>query len=69
MSTPAGRHFLRIPGPTGVPDRILRAIERPVTDHRGPGSGRLGKRVLPGLREGFGPGLRRGGRRGAGERA
>ena len=50
MSTPAGRHFLQIPGPTNVPDRILRAIERPTMDHRGPEFGRLGARVLSGLR-------------------
>ena len=49
MNTPAGRHFLQIPGPTNVPDRILRAIERPTMDHRGPEFGRLGKRVLAGL--------------------
>lgn len=53
MSTPAGRHFLQIPGPTNVPDRILRAIERPTIDHRGPEFGRLGQRVLAGLREIF----------------
>ena len=50
MSTPAGRHFLQIPGPTNVPDRILRAIERPTMDHRGPAFGRLGQQVLSGLR-------------------
>ena len=53
MNAPAGRHFLQIPGPTNVPDRILRAIERPTMDHRGPGFGRLGQRVLTGLREIF----------------
>ena len=53
MSTPAGRHFLQIPGPTNVPDRILRVIERPTIDHRGPEFGRLGERVLSGLREIF----------------
>ena len=53
MSAPAGRHFLQIPGPTNVPDRILRAIERPTIDHRGPEFGRLGTRVLSGLREIF----------------
>ena len=42
MTTPASRHFLQIPGPTNVPDRILRAIERPTIDHRGPEFGRLG---------------------------
>ena len=53
MTTRAGRHFLQIPGPTNVPDRILRAIERPTIDHRGPEFGRLGERVLSGLREVF----------------
>ena len=53
MRTRAGRHFLQIPGPTNVPDRILRAIERPTIDHRGPEFGRLGNRVLAGLREIF----------------
>ena len=53
MTTAAGRHFLQIPGPTNVPDRILRAIERPTIDHRGPEFGRLGERVLSGLREVF----------------
>ena len=53
MSAPAGRHFLQIPGPTNVPGRILRAIERPTVDHRGPEFGRLGQRVLQGLREIF----------------
>ena len=54
MSTTAGRHFLQIPGPTNVPERILRAIARPTIDHRGPEFGRLGERVLAGLREVFG---------------
>jgi len=36
MSRKAGRHFLQIPGPSNVPDRILRAIDRPIIDHRGP---------------------------------
>src|SRR5215470_11086266 len=47
---PAGRHFLQIPGPTNVPDRVLRAIDRPTIDHRGPEFARLGKEVLAGLR-------------------
>jgi alanine-glyoxylate transaminase/serine-glyoxylate transaminase/serine-pyruvate transaminase len=42
----AGRHFLQIPGPTPVPDRILRAIAMPVIDHRGPEFRKLGLRVL-----------------------
>ncbi len=52
MNTPriAGRHFLQIPGPTPVPDRILRAIDRAVIDHRGPEFARLGKRVLEGIK-------------------
>jgi hypothetical protein len=35
-SHPSGRHFLQIPGPTNVPDRVLRAIDHPTIDHRGP---------------------------------
>src|SRR3990170_2382451 len=46
----AGRHFLNIPGPTPVPDRILRAMDMPVIDHRGPEFARLGKRVLEGIK-------------------
>ncbi len=49
----SGRHFLQIPGPTNVPDRILRAIERPTIDHRGPEFGVLGREVLSGLKEIF----------------
>jgi alanine-glyoxylate transaminase/serine-glyoxylate transaminase/serine-pyruvate transaminase len=49
----SGRHFLQIPGPTNVPDRILRAIDRPTIDHRGPDFGRLGRQVLDGLRAVF----------------
>jgi alanine-glyoxylate transaminase / serine-glyoxylate transaminase / serine-pyruvate transaminase len=45
----AGRHFLQIPGPTPVPDRILRAMDMPVIDHRGPEFRKLGRRVLEGL--------------------
>ena len=45
----AGRHFLQIPGPSPVPDRILRAIDMPVVDHRGPGFADLGNRVLTGI--------------------
>src|SRR6478609_10925046 len=43
---PAGRHFLQIPGPTNVPDRVLRAIDRPTIDHRGPEFARLGRSIL-----------------------
>jgi alanine-glyoxylate transaminase/serine-glyoxylate transaminase/serine-pyruvate transaminase len=49
MPRRAGRHFLQIPGPTNVPDRVLRAINRPTIDHRGPEFGELGRRVLDGL--------------------
>jgi alanine-glyoxylate transaminase/serine-glyoxylate transaminase/serine-pyruvate transaminase len=45
-----GRHFLQIPGPTPVPDRILRAIAQPTVDHRGPEFQSLGLRVLAGLK-------------------
>ena len=46
---PAGRHFLQIPGPSPVPDRILRAISLPTIDHRGPEFGALGLKLLAGL--------------------
>ena len=46
----SGRHFLQIPGPTNVPDRVLRAIAQPTIDHRGPAFGALGREVLDGLR-------------------
>jgi alanine-glyoxylate transaminase/serine-glyoxylate transaminase/serine-pyruvate transaminase len=46
MVTHTGRHFLQIPGPTSVPDRVLRAIDMPVIDHRGPEFAELGKQVL-----------------------
>jgi alanine-glyoxylate transaminase/serine-glyoxylate transaminase/serine-pyruvate transaminase len=49
----AGRHFLQIPGPTNVPDRILRAIAQPTIDHRGPAFARLGREVLDGLQRVF----------------
>lgn len=49
----AGRHFLQIPGPTPVPDRILRAISMPTIDHRGPEFQAIGKRVLEGIRTVF----------------
>ncbi|MCH8071509.1 MAG: aminotransferase class V-fold PLP-dependent enzyme [Proteobacteria bacterium] len=50
MDFASGRHFLQIPGPTNIPDRILRAIGRPIIDHRGPGFASLGHEVLDGLR-------------------
>ena len=49
----AGRHFLQIPGPTNVPDRILRAIAQPTIDHRGPAFARLGREVLDGMQRVF----------------
>ena len=48
-----GRHFLQIPGPTNVPDRVLRAMDQPVIDHRGPEFARLTAEVLDGLRAVF----------------
>jgi len=53
MAFHSGRHFLQIPGPTNVPDRVLRAIDRPTIDHRGPEFAALGKEVLAGLRHVF----------------
>ncbi len=50
---PTGRHFLQIPGPSPVPDRILRAISLPTIDHRGPEFGVLGLKVLAGIRQIF----------------
>ncbi|MDQ6680246.1 MAG: aminotransferase class V-fold PLP-dependent enzyme [Pseudomonadota bacterium] len=50
---PSGRHFLQIPGPSPVPDRILRAISLPTIDHRGPEFAVLGKKVLSGLQQVF----------------
>ena len=52
-SHPTGRHFLQIPGPRPVPDRILRAMSLPTIDHRGPEFGALGRRVLTGIRKIF----------------
>jgi alanine-glyoxylate transaminase/serine-glyoxylate transaminase/serine-pyruvate transaminase len=45
----AGRHFLQIPGPSNVPDRILRAMARPTIDHRGPEFAEMTRRILDGL--------------------
>src|SRR5499427_2437417 len=49
-SRTAGRHFLQIPGPTPLPDRILRAMDTPIIDHRGPEFAKLTKRVLEGIK-------------------
>ena len=53
MPRRAGRHFLQIPGPTNVPDRVLRAIDFPTMDHRGPDFAELGKSVLAGMKRVF----------------
>jgi alanine-glyoxylate transaminase/serine-glyoxylate transaminase/serine-pyruvate transaminase len=50
MAFRSGRHFLQIPGPSNVPDRILRAIDRPTMDHRGPEFGVLSKGILEDLK-------------------
>ena len=50
ISRTVGRHFLQIPGPTPLPDRILRAMDMPIIDHRGPEFARLAKRVLEGVK-------------------
>src|SRR6201997_3362150 len=46
----AGRHFLQIPGPSPVPDRVLRAMDTPLIDHRGPEFAKLAKRGLDGIK-------------------
>jgi len=53
MARTPGRHFLQIPGPTNVPDRVLRAIDMPTIDHRGPEFAELGKGVLAGMKRIF----------------
>jgi alanine-glyoxylate transaminase/serine-glyoxylate transaminase/serine-pyruvate transaminase len=50
MTARSGRHFLQIPGPTNVPDRVLRAIDRPTIDHRSPEFAVLGREVLDGAK-------------------
>src|SRR6187200_3251044 len=49
-SRPVGRHFLQIPGPTPLPDQILRAMDTPIIDHRGPDFAKLAKRCLEGIK-------------------
>ncbi len=51
--THTGRHFLQIPGPTNVPDRVLRAIAMPTIDHRGPEFGELGREIIAGMKRVF----------------
>ena len=53
MPYPAGRHFLQIPGPTNVPDRVLRAMDRPTIDHRGPDAAVLARECLDGMKAVF----------------
>jgi len=53
MPYKSGRHFLQIPGPTNVPDRVLRAIDRATIDHRGPDFGVMGLEILDGLKAVF----------------
>jgi alanine-glyoxylate transaminase / serine-glyoxylate transaminase / serine-pyruvate transaminase len=52
-SRPVGRHFLQIPGPTQLPDRVLRAMDTPIIDHRGPEFAALTKRCLEGVKTVF----------------
>ena len=53
MSIRSGRHFLQIPGPSNVPERILRAIDRATMDHRGPEFSDLTLELLDGLKKVF----------------
>src|SRR3979411_1051300 len=53
MPRTAGRHFLQIPGPTNVPDRVLRAIDFPTMDHRSPDFADLGKTTIAGMKRIF----------------
>src|SRR5665213_249124 len=49
-SRTVGRHFLHIPGPTPLPDRVLRAMDTPIIDHRGPEFAKLAKKCLEGIK-------------------
>ena len=51
MPNPPGRHFLQIPGPSNVPDRVLRAMDMPTMDHRGPEFAQLTRAVLDGMKQ------------------
>lgn len=53
MTFQSGRHFLQIPGPTNVPERVLRALSKPTIDHRGPEFAQLSLEVLAGLKRIF----------------
>ena len=46
----AGRHFLQIPGPSPVPDRVLSALSMPIIDHRGPEFAKIAKKALEGIK-------------------
>src|SRR6185369_2309385 len=45
-----GRHFLQIPGPTPLPDRVMRAMDSPIIDHRGPEFAKLARKCLDGIK-------------------
>lgn len=53
MANTSGRHFLQIPGPTNVPDRVLRAIDNPTMDHRGPAFGEMTRSLLADVKKVF----------------
>lgn len=53
MASRSGRHLLQIPGPTNVPERILRGMSRPTIDHRGPEFSQLAREIFEGLRQVF----------------
>ncbi|MEC8774852.1 MAG: aminotransferase class V-fold PLP-dependent enzyme, partial [Pseudomonadota bacterium] len=53
MANTSGRHFLQLPGPTNVPDRVLRAIDKPTMDHRGPAFGEMARALLVDLKKIF----------------
>jgi alanine-glyoxylate transaminase/serine-glyoxylate transaminase/serine-pyruvate transaminase len=53
MPYSSGRQFLQIPGPTNVPERVLRAMSRPTIDHRGPEFSKLGLEIIAGLKQIF----------------
>src|ERR1700693_5807393 len=54
MGSKSGRHFLQIPGPTNVPDRVLRTLSRPTIDHRGPAFALIAREAIEGLQRVFG---------------
>src|SRR6202166_3029709 len=53
MTIARGQHFLQIPGPSPVPERVMRAIDQQVIDHRGPSFQTLGREVLEGCQKVF----------------